>query len=390
MGVIFPPDGISKLISVGRFKLPASASDVSKVTAKRSIDDGPAGRTAANSWLIKDGMDRERMLDMDRRLQPVRRRAFAVLAVALLASGPWIGWWTLIPLAVAGAFFAVADRTTIDMEKPEYAMFAAWAASEVVIAISVALTGAAQVATLSWLAIPIVTLASRFSTRGVLAGVAIAIGLLLVVALGFDREAVFENPPLLIAPAALILTVTIFSVALMRSDLEFRSRAVIDPLTGMLNRTALRTRAEELAQQAAITGDPVGVIVVDVDNFKAINDTHGHATGDAVLRNVAYRLRKELRAFDLAYRVGGEEFLMLLPGADLARAVEVAERLCRAVGGEPCAGVEVTISCGVGASARDGSFDYDTTFAAADEALFRAKDSGRNCVQAARPLTPSP
>lgn len=359
------------------------------VTRKLRVKEEPTGSAAASSWLIKDGMDRERMLDMDRRLQPVRRRAFAVLAVALLASGPWIGWWTLIPLAVAGAFFAVADRTTIDMEKPEYAMFAAWAASEVVIAVSVALTGAAQVATLSWLAIPIVTLASRFSTRGVIAGVAIALGLLLVVALGFDREAVFENPPLLFAPAALILTVTIFSVALMRSDLEFRSRAVIDPLTGMLNRAALRTRAEELAQQAAITGDPVGMIVVDIDNFKAINDSHGHATGDAVLRDVAYRLRKELRAFDLAYRVGGEEFLMLLPGADLDRAVEVAERLCKAVGGEPCSGVEVTISCGAGASAPGGSFDFDATFAGADEALFRAKASGRNCVQAARsPVAP--
>jgi len=363
---------------------------ISVVSRKRRTEEGPTDHaTVATSWLIKDGMDRERMIDMDRRLQPVRRKAFGVLAIALLASGPWIGWWTLIPLAVAGAFFAVADRTSIDMERPEYAMFGAWVASEVVIAVSVALTGAAQVATLSWLAIPIVTLASRFSTRGVVAGVAIALGLLVAVAFGVDREAVLENPPLLIAPAALILTVTMFSVALMQSDVEFRSRAVIDPLTGMLNRTALRTRAEELAQQAAITGDPVGLIVVDVDNFKAINDSHGHATGDAVLRDVAYRLRKELRAFDLAYRLGGEEFLMLLPGADAGRAVEVAERLCEAVRAEPSTGVPVTVSCGAGASAPGGAFDYDATFAAADEALFEAKKSGRDCVRAARPLVRS-
>jgi diguanylate cyclase (GGDEF)-like protein len=360
------------------------------VSGVRRAKTGPTDQAAvATSWLIKDGMDRERMIDMDRRLQPVRRKAFAILAVALLASGPWIGWWTLIPLAVAGAFFAIADRTTIDMERPEYAMFAAWAASEVVIAVSVALTGAAQVATLSWFAIPIVTLAARFSTRGVVAGVAIALGLLLLVAFGVDREAVLENPPLLIAPAALILTVTIFSVALMRSDMEYRSRAVIDPLTGMLNRAALRIRADELAQQAAITGDPVGLIVVDVDNFKAVNDGHGHPTGDAVLKGVAYRLRKELRAFDLAYRIGGEEFLMLLPGADAARATEVAERLCEAVRAEPCAGVRVTVSCGAGASAPGSAFDYDATFAAADEAVFEAKKNGRNCVQSARPLVPA-
>ncbi|HYG96430.1 MAG TPA: diguanylate cyclase [Solirubrobacterales bacterium] len=354
---------------------------------ERSRAESPQdGECVDTSWLIRDGMDRERMLDMDRRLQPVRRRAFGILALALLASGPWIGWWTLIPLAVAGAFFALADRTALDMKRPEYAMFAAWAASEVVIAISVALTGAAQVATLSWLAIPIVTLASRFSTRGIVAGVAIALGLLVVVAFGLDREAVTDNPPLVIAPAALILTVTLFSTALMRSDLEFRSRAVIDPLTGMLNRSALRTRVEELAQQSAVTGDSVGVIVVDIDNFKAINDSHGHAKGDEVLKALADRLRKELRAFDLAYRLGGEEFLMLLPGGDNRRATAVAEHLCASVNGEPCAGVEVTVSCGVAASAAGRAFDYDAAFALADEALFEAKQSGRNCVRAAATL----
>ncbi|HEV2791840.1 MAG TPA: GGDEF domain-containing protein [Solirubrobacterales bacterium] len=345
---------------------------------ERSDTHGPL---VESSWLIRDGMDRERMIDMDRRLQPVRRKAFGVLALALLASGPWVGWWTLAPLAVAGVFFAVADRTTIDMKKPEYVMFAAWAAAEVIIAASVALTGAAQVATLSWLAIPIVTLASRFSKRGIVAGVAIALFLLVLVAFAVDTRAVLDNPPLVIAPAALILTVTMFSTALMRSDIEFRSRAVIDPLTGMLNRAALLTRAEELAQQSTVTGDPVGIVVVDVDNFKAINDTWGHATGDAVLRDLAQRLRRELRSFDLAYRLGGEEFLVLLPGADARRAGEVAQQLCAAVGAEPCAGVEVTVSCGVSASAPASAFDYDAIFLAADEALFEAKRAGRNCVK---------
>ena len=345
---------------------------------ERSDTHGPL---VESSWLIRDGMDRERMIDMDRRLQPVRRKAFGVLALALLASGPWVGWWTLAPLAVAGVFFAVADRTTIDMKKPEYVMFAAWAAAEVIIAASVALTGAAQVATLSWLAIPIVTLASRFSKRGIVAGVAIALFLLVLVAFAVDTRAVLDNPPLVIAPAALILTVTMFSTALMRSDIEFRSRAVIDPLTGMLNRAALLTRAEELAQQSTVTGDPVGIVVVDVDNFKAINDTWGHATGDAVLRDLAQRLRRELRSFDLAYRLGGEEFLVLLPGADARRAGEVAQQLCAAVGAEPCAGVEVTVSCGVSASAPASAFDYDAIFLAADEALFEAKRAGLNCVK---------
>ena len=106
----------------------------------------------------------------------------------------------------------------------------------------------------------------------------------------------------------------------------------------MLNRNALQTRIAELAQQAAILREPVALIVGDLDNFKAINDGHGHAAGDAVLKDVAYRMRKALRAYDLAYRLGGEEFLIVLPGADGRQAAEVAEALRGAIGGDPIAG----------------------------------------------------
>jgi hypothetical protein len=80
-----------------------------------------------SSRLIRDGVDRERMLDMDRRLAPVRRRSLAVLAIALLASGPWLGWWTLAPLLCAGVLFGLADRQIATMKRPEYVLFAAWA-----------------------------------------------------------------------------------------------------------------------------------------------------------------------------------------------------------------------------------------------------------------------
>jgi diguanylate cyclase (GGDEF)-like protein len=167
----------------------------------------------------------------------------------------------------------------------------------------------------------------------------------------------------------------------MRSDIQHRSDAVIDQLTGMLNRKALSTRSEELAQQALISGDPVGMIVCDLDHFKEINDTHGHPTGDAVLKDVAYLMRKQLRAFDLAYRLGGEEFLILLPGSDLTRAVGLAERLRSHVAAAPLTGdVHVTMSFGVSASGRDEPFEYQDVFAEADAALYRAKRGGRNQV----------
>ena len=150
----------------------------------------------------------------------------------------------------------------------------------------------------------------------------------------------------------------------------------------MLNRKALSTRSEELAQQALISGDPVGMIVGDLDHFKDINDTHGHPIGDAVLKDVGYLLRKELRAFDLAYRVGGEEFLILLPGSDLERAVELAERLRETDRGGAARRRRTGDDQGFGVSAsnRGEAFDYATLFAEADAAMYRAKQSGRDHV----------
>jgi diguanylate cyclase (GGDEF)-like protein len=179
---------------------------------------------------------------------------------------------------------------------------------------------------------------------------------------------------------ALIGAVALLSSALMKSDLEHRSSSVIDPLTGMLNRNALQTRIAELVQQATILREPVALIVGDLDNFKAINDGHGHAAGDVVLKDVAYRMRKSLRAYDLAYRLGGEEFLIVLPGADSVQAAEVAEALRSAIADNPIAGLMVTISFGVSAS-EPGEFAYDDIFAEADLALYRSKQDGRNRVR---------
>jgi diguanylate cyclase (GGDEF)-like protein len=172
--------------------------------------------------------------------------------------------------------------------------------------------------------------------------------------------------------------VALLGMALMRSEVEHRSEAVVDPLTQMLNRKALATRSTELAQQAAISGEPVGVVLGDVDGFKAINDAAGHQAGDAVLRDLAYRMRKALRAYDLAYRLGGDEFLVLVPGATSREARDLAEQLRAAVVAEPIAGQRVTMSFGVAASGR--SFDLEQLYARADAALYEAKRCGRDRV----------
>jgi diguanylate cyclase (GGDEF)-like protein len=343
------------------------------------------------SWLLPDDVDRERMLDMDRRLQPVRRAALGVLAVALLISGPWLGFWTLLPLVVAGALFWLADQRLDARERPENAIFAAWAGSQVVIAVAVAISGGAGEPTLGWLAIPVVTLSARFSLRGVALGVGITLLLMAAVAFGVDAQAVFDYPPRLIAPAAMVVAIAILSTALMHSDVEHRSEAVIDPLTSMLNRNALAVRAEELSQQSALTGEPVGVVIGDLDHFKRVNDSDGHSAGDAVLRDVAYVIRKTLRAFDLAYRLGGEEFLILIPGADIDQAVKLAEHLREAVEAGCASGYGMTMSFGVSTSERGTRFDYEKVFARADAALYEAKRGGRNrvCDSGAAVLTPA-
>src|SRR4051812_980191 len=92
------------------------------------------------NWLVADEAGRGRMLDMDRRMAPVPRSALAVLALALVACGPWFGWWPLLPLFVTGVAFAVADRWTGQLDKPEYAIFAAWVLTQLAIAAAVALS----------------------------------------------------------------------------------------------------------------------------------------------------------------------------------------------------------------------------------------------------------
>jgi diguanylate cyclase (GGDEF)-like protein len=322
------------------------------------------------------------MLDMDRRIAPVRMLTLAMLGVAAVVMSPWLGLWTLVPLVVAALGFAVASRLSAHAERPEYALFGSWVFSEAVIATTILIAGLDS-RLLPWLAIPVITLSSRFSTRGVIAGVVVALGLCAGVAFIADAGGVIDYPPILIGPAAVIIAVGTLSTALMRSDLEHRDEAVIDQLTGLLNRHALARRAMELEQQSQVTGEPVGIVIGDVDNFKGVNDALGHATGDAVLAEVAYTIRKQMRAFDLAYRLGGEEFLILIPGAGAEQTTALAERIRRAIDDQDYAGQDVTMTFGVSATASGEPFDYETHFDRADGALYGAKRAGRNRVHAA-------
>jgi two-component system cell cycle response regulator len=161
--------------------------------------------------------------------------------------------------------------------------------------------------------------------------------------------------------------------------------AITDGLTGLFNRRYMETHLATLVDQAAERGKPIAVLVLDIDYFKSINDTHGHDAGDDVLREFALRIRKCIRNIDLACRYGGEEFVLVMPETDRAVATMVAERLRRRIASEPfmiaqgARSLEVTISIGIAAA-----HGADDTAAAmlkrADQALYRAKRDGRNRV----------
>ncbi len=162
-----------------------------------------------------------------------------------------------------------------------------------------------------------------------------------------------------------------------------------DHLTGALSRGALYTQAQRDLQIARRQRTYTAAFIVDIDHFKTINDTHGHAAGDAVLRHIAWHGQAVLRCTDLFGRYGGDEFVAILPETDLLTAAAIAERLRVAVGEPvpgafalPCGLSCVTVSIGV-ATVAAGCQGIDELVARADQALYTAKHAGRNCTRAA-------
>ena len=160
--------------------------------------------------------------------------------------------------------------------------------------------------------------------------------------------------------------------------------AITDALTGLFNRRYMESHLNTLVEQGAVRGKPLTVLVLDIDFFKSINDTHGHDAGDDVLREFALRIKKSIRGIDLACRYGGEEFVVVMPETDLGVATMVAERLRRRIATEGfpiqqgARSIEVTISIGI--SELRGEDTAATFLKRADQALYRAKRDGRNRV----------
>jgi diguanylate cyclase (GGDEF)-like protein len=163
---------------------------------------------------------------------------------------------------------------------------------------------------------------------------------------------------------------------------QLRELAETDPLTGLYNRRALEVRLNRELEQATKYATVLSCLMVDVDGFKALNDTYGHQMGDRILIQLSTLLKREQRAIDLVARFGGEEFCILLPLTGSGGARLLADRILRRVGsfpfGEPDHPVQLTISIGIATYPDDRVTDSDSLLLLADQNLLKAKADGRN------------
>jgi diguanylate cyclase (GGDEF)-like protein len=304
------------------------------------------------------------------------------IGAGVIAGAPWNGWWTVLLFIPAGLHLVTMDRWMERSERPELVAFGTLLTMLGVLAIAAIGTGGPHSSVLPWMAIvpAMATLRFRLEVSVALSGLAAIV--IAGVGFGVDASAALDYPVPMISALVMVANIVGVSAALMWGELEHRDRAVLDPLTGLLNRASLDSRVAEIEQQAHLTNESVALVLLDLDHFKRVNDEFGHERGDAVLRDAAYEVRKSLRTFELAYRMGGEEFLLLLPGTDLENGLDIAERIRVRLALARPGDLQLTLSAGVAAAAGD-QVSYERLFRAADAALLGAKREGRNRVVAA-------
>ncbi len=333
----------------------------------------------AKSWLCPTELDRGRITEANARVSHARKIAAGACGLVVILSGPWTGWWTLGLLAIGIVSLATLEWRFTRTDHPERVAAQTLLLNTALFATLIALTGGPDSPMIPWLVIPLGMAATRFRAPVVWVYAWMSAAVALIVTVGVDPGGAADNPVPLMVSLSLLAGVGTITSAMTDAELTHRDAAVLDPLTGLLNRTGLDARVAELEHQATLTGDWICFVACDLDHFKEVNDTHGHELGDAVLKDVAYALRKALRSFELIYRLGGEEFLIILPATDLDGGAKVAERLRTMIASYRPGGIEVSMSVGVSAAQGNG-VEHHALSRGADEALYEAKRNGRNRV----------
>jgi diguanylate cyclase (GGDEF)-like protein len=350
---------------------------MSELEPRRAGDAAPGC-----GWLCPTESHRARMLDMGPRVIRARNIAIGAVGVGMFLTIGDLGWTALPLFGIALLNLATLDRRIERSRRPERVVAGSLLLMMALIGAAAALTDVAVNPVLALIVIPVGVTAARFRSHVVWAAACIAALMALLATVAGDPQKMIDHPLMFATVLVLLVGVTAVTTALMDAEWQFRNESALDPLTGLLNRSGLEARFAELGEQAQLLDQPVCLIMCDLDNFKRVNDDYGHERGDAVLREVSVEMRNSLRSFELFYRLGGEEFLVLLPGIDLPQGIEIAESLRAAVERTDHGDVTITSSLGVSVATGAG-IEFLPLYRAADGALYRAKHAGRNQVAAA-------
>ena len=200
-----------------------------------------------------------------------------------------------------------------------------------------------------------------------------------------NRNQIIIDAVITIGILLVILYLFAWKLVVRLDDVQERLKhlAVTDELTELKNRRYIMEQLEREYQRAVRTGTPLSLVLIDIDHFKKVNDTFGHAFGDVVLKAMAHEMQASLRPYDLLGRIGGEEFLIASPGSTLEEAASLAERIKERIRGKTISSknhsISVTVSAGVTSLSRQ-DMQADSMLARADDALYQAKQKGRDSV----------
>ncbi|MBD2842254.1 GGDEF domain-containing protein [Erythrobacter rubeus] len=185
-----------------------------------------------------------------------------------------------------------------------------------------------------------------------------------------------------IALGSLVLALTLIAASIQDEFRNQRTEMEIDPLSGLLSRQSFETKVEEVLAAGVEEDTKAALIIADIDHFKNVNDIWGHQTGDRAIAEFGALIAREIRYYDLAGRIGGEEFCILIRNADTEAALGLAERLRRKLSATQIEGMSdnVRLTASFGATHRKGAESYKSMFTRADKALYVAKDTGRDRV----------
>ena len=197
---------------------------------------------------------------------------------------------------------------------------------------------------------------------------------------------IYQTGPLVLISMLMMLGITSTGFVILSKeqiDLELIKLASTDELTGILNRRTFITGAKRSIAYFVRKKEPISFLLIDIDNFKTVNDTYGHNVGDITLRDFADKTKEQLREYDLFGRYGGDEFAILLPGSDKNDSYNIAERIRKAIEESSineCVTIKYTVSIGIISMIPDEKTDIAMLCKLSDKALYQAKANGRNCV----------